>query len=112
MLFRSNHPNQRARQETERICTLAGFKPCSKLQTKNIQTISRLVYFGVGVSLVPESYITLFSKEFAPNYYNIEEKYKPEWNVCVSYAKNLPMTNSIESFISICTEFLPQWYKF
>lgn len=110
--FILNHPNQRARQESERIFANAGFKPNIKFQTKNIQTISKLVGRGVGISLVPSSYITLFSNVDNPSYYNIEEDLNPYWPVAVIIAKNLPMTNSIKEFITICQEVLPTIYNF
>lgn len=108
--FILNHPNQRARQETERIFKNAGINPNKKLAIRNIQTVAKLVGRGVGLSLIPSCYIKLFSDTDAPNYYNIEDNLHPEWNVGVIWAKNLPMTNSIKEFINICTEILPEIY--
>lgn len=110
--FILNHPKQHARKEAERICKLAGFTPNIKFQTRNIQTMAKMVGRGVGVSLVPSSYITLFSDADKPEYFNIEERYFPEWHVAVIYEKTLPPSPSFKAFIEICTDILPHIYHF
>lgn len=110
--FILNHPKQHARKETERICRLAGFTPKIKFQTRNIQTISKMVGRKIGVSLIPSSYITLFSDVDKPEYFNIEEKYAPQWHVAVIYEKTMPLVPSSKAFIEICTDILPTIYHF
>lgn len=110
--FILNHPNQRARQETERICKMAGFTPNVKYQMRNIQTVSIMVAKNIGVSLVPSSYINQFNSKDQPEYFNIEEKYNPQWPIAISYAKNLTMSPSIISFIEICQDILPKYYNY
>lgn len=110
--FIVNHPTQHARKETDRICKLAGFSPKIKFQTRNIQTIAKMVGRKIGVSLIPSSYITLFSDVDKPEYFNIEESYQPEWRVAVIYEKTLPITPAAKAFIEICTDMLPHIYNF
>lgn len=110
--FIVNHPTQHARKETDRICKLAGFSPKIKFQTRNIQTIAKMVGRKIGVSLIPSSYITLFSDVDKPEYFHIEESYQPEWRVAVIYEKTLPITPAAKAFIEICIDMLPHIYNF
>ncbi|MFV0497929.1 MAG: LysR family transcriptional regulator [Candidatus Fimivivens sp.] len=109
--FVVNHPTQHARKETERICKLAGFSPKVKFQTRNIQTIAKMVGRKIGVSLIPSSYIMLFSDVDKPDYFHIEEAYRPEWRVAVIYEKTMPLVPASKTFIEICTEVLPHIYN-
>lgn len=101
------HPNQRARQECERICGLAGFSPRARLVTRNLQTAVRLCAEGYGYTLLPRSYASLYNQEQLPNFYNIDKEFKPNWDVAIIVSNKLPSSKAMDEFIEICKEVLP-----
>ncbi len=101
------HPNQRARQECERICELAGFTPKVRLVTRNLQTAVRLCAEGYGYSLLPQSYARLYNQEALPNFYNIDKQYQPQWDAAIVVSNKLPSSKVMDEFIDICKEVLP-----
>ncbi len=110
--FILNAPTQRTQQEVIRICKNAGFTPNVKYQTRNLQTIVNLVNKGLGVSLIPSSYLNIFDKVSKPNYYNIEPLLEPEWGLAVIYAKNLALPKGFVEFVDICKATLPNIYNY
>lgn len=101
------HPNQRARQECERICALAGFSPRVRLVTRNLQTAVRLCNEGYGYTLLPHSYAKLYNETQLPNFYNIDKKFEPGWDVAIVVSNKLPSSKAMDEFIEICKDVLP-----
>ncbi len=108
--FILNSPTQRAQQEALRICKNAGFTPVVKYQTRNLQTIVNLVSKGLGVSLIPSSYPSIFNNMSPPNYYHIEDEFMPEWPLAIVHGKNSASYNGFSQFIDICKDILPNMY--
>lgn len=109
--FILTHPEQRTRQVTDQIFALAGMKPRIRYLTKNIQTASRLVSNGLGLTLVPQCYCTLFSSGFTPNYYFIEPEFKPFWDLVICHSVDMPMSCATEEMVRICQEEIPDLFQ-
>lgn len=110
--FILTHSSQRTRQVTSQILKNAGFEPKVAFVTKSIQTASRLVRNNMGVALIPQSYCEFFSPEYAPNYYYIDEKYDPTWQLIAAYSEVIPVSRSVEEMIKIALQRLPLLYHF
>ena len=109
--FILTHPEQRTRQVTDKIFALAGMKPRIKYLTKSIQTANRLVSIGLGLTLVPQCYCTLFGRSSAPNYYFIEPEFNPFWDLVICYSLDMPMSRATEEMVRICQEEMPNIYS-
>ncbi len=109
--FILNAPSQRAQQEVVRVCKNAGFTPLVQYQTRNLQTIINLVSKGLGVSIIPSSYLNIFDKRSPPNYYHIENNFNPDWHLAVIYAKNLALPKGFHEFLEICKSTLPPLFN-
>lgn len=105
-----NHPNQRARRESERIMGLAGFYPKIKMVTRSLQTVSRMSAQGLGFALMPYSYARLFNPDCYPKHYNIPKDYAPNWDVAVVYSKDFPLLSVAQELIELCKEILPSMF--
>lgn len=110
--FILTHSSQRTRQVTDRILISAGFTPNVAFITKSIQTASRFVKNNLGVSLIPQSYCEFFRSEFAPNYYYIDDRYDPTWQLIVAHSEAIPISRSVEEFIKIAQSDLPKLFQF
>jgi DNA-binding transcriptional LysR family regulator len=110
--FILTHSSQRTRQVSDRILHSAGFTPRVAFITKSIQTASRFVKNNLGVSLIPQSYCEFFRSEFAPNYYLIDERHNPTWQLIVAHSEAIPISRSVEEFIKIAKSSLPKLYEF
>jgi DNA-binding transcriptional LysR family regulator len=109
--FILTHPEQRTRQVADKIFALASVKPRIRYLTKSIQTASRLVSIGLGLTLIPQCYCKLFSNGFTLNYYFIEPEYKPFWDLVICYSLDMPMSRATEEMVRICQETIPGLYS-
>ncbi|MBB6214153.1 DNA-binding transcriptional LysR family regulator [Anaerosolibacter carboniphilus] len=106
------HTSQRTRQVTTKILENANINVKTQYLTKSIQTASRLVRDNLGFTLVPHSYCELFGSTYSPNYYFIEEKYAPSWELIIAYSKDIPLSRASKEFYKISLEIIPQLYNF
>lgn len=109
--FILTHPTQRTRQVSEAILARAGIEPRIRYLTKSIQTASRMVNAGLGVTLVPHSYCSLFAGDFSPAYYFLEERWQPHWELIMCYSKDIPLSRAADEIIRIGRETLPSIYR-
>lgn len=111
--FILTHPSQRTRQIAMRVLKNAGIDPpLIRYETKSIQTASRLASAGLGFTLVPHSYASLFSEGYRPVYFHIDERYQPFWDLVVAYPKEIPLSRPAQEFIGVAAETLPPLYRF
>jgi DNA-binding transcriptional LysR family regulator len=105
------HPQQRTRQVTDVILKKAKIDTKIKYITKSIHTATRLVSENLGFTLVPHSYCSLFSQDYSPNYYFIEDEFQPYWELVVGYSKEIPLSKAAKELIRISNETMPSLYK-
>ncbi|MDD4402957.1 MAG: LysR family transcriptional regulator [Desulfitobacteriaceae bacterium] len=108
--FILTHPEQRTRQVTDKILARAGIRPRIKFLTKSIQTASRLANIGMGLTLVPHCYRSVFSSSYSPSYYFIAPELKPYWDLVVCHSPDIPLSRATEEMIRICTDIIPGLY--
>lgn len=105
------HSTQRTRQVSDVILGRAGIHPKIKYVTKSIQTAMRLVSVDLGFTLVPHSYCALFSADYSPNVYFIDEAYRPYWELVVCSSPDIPLSRAAEELVRIATDTMPFLYK-
>lgn len=105
------HPTQRTRQVTDSILRRAEIVPKIKYMTKSIQTAMRLVCTDLGFTLVPHSYCSLFSADYSPSLYFIDETYRPYWELVVCSSPDIPLSRAAEELVRIAMETMPYMYK-
>ncbi|HCJ57650.1 LysR family transcriptional regulator [Lutispora sp.] len=105
------HPEQRTRQVANAVLSKANIKPKIKYITKSIHTATRLVSENLGFTLVPHSYCSVFSQDYLPKYYFIEDEFDPYWELVVCYSKDIPLSKAAVELIRICNEIIPGLYK-
>jgi len=105
------HPEQRTRQVASAILERANISTKIKYITKSIHTATRLVSENLGFTLVPHSYCSLFSQDYSPKYYFIEDEFHPYWELVVCYSKEIPLSKAAKELIRICNETMPHLYK-
>lgn len=111
--FILTHPSQRTRQVAARVLKNAGIEsPFIRYETRSIQTASRLASVGLGFTLVPHSYASLFLESRSPVYFHIDDRYEPFWDLVVAYPKDIPLSRPAEEFIGVASETLPPLYRF
>jgi DNA-binding transcriptional LysR family regulator len=109
--FILTHPEQRTRQVTDKILAHAGIRPRIKHLTKSIQTASRLANSGIGLTLVPHCYRSVFSSNYSPNYYLLEPELEPFWDLVICYSPDILLPRAAEEMIRICKNIIPNLYK-
>lgn len=98
------HQEQKIRQVTDLILLNAKINPTIALITKSYETARRLACAGIGVTLVPRQYLDIFSSEYYPDYYYIDEKYSPYWTMCVAVPKSAYVSKAAQLFIQMVIE--------
>lgn len=105
------HPTQRTRQVTDVILRRAEIVPKIRYMTKSIQTAMRLVSADLGFTLVPHSYCSLFSADYSPPVYFIDEAYRPYWELVICSSPEIPLSRAAEELVRIATETMPYMYR-
>lgn len=91
----------RIRQVSELILQKADINPLIALTTKSFETARRLASQGVGITFIPRRYINIFPSTFVPDYYTIDEKYTPYWNLCLAIYKGAYVSKAARTFMNI-----------
>ena len=98
-----NH-EQKIRHVTNSLLQKANINPTVVLTTKSYETARRLACEGIGVTLVPLQYLSIFPGNYNPDYYHIDEKYSPYWTMCVAVQKNAYISKAAQLFINMVSE--------
>jgi len=72
-----------------------------QVSTKSFETARRLASQGVGITFIPRRYINIFPSTFVPDYYTIDEKYTPYWNLCLAIYKGAYVSKAARTFMDI-----------
>lgn len=102
--FISAFPHQRVRQICDIILKKAGVAPNIIIQSTSVQTALRLASVGVGMTLMPESYITLFNCPRKPVFCYLEDAFEAYWVFVVAYEKGSELSKPAREFIRILKE--------
>ncbi|WP_228551172.1 LysR family transcriptional regulator [Sporosarcina cascadiensis] len=95
------HPYQRVRQISDEILSTIKIKPNIFLISRSVQTAISLVASGLGVSFVPESYVSLFNYQIVPNFCYIDQCPNAYWTLAVAYNDENNLSGPSKEFIRL-----------
>ena len=95
---------QKIRQVTDHVLQKAEISPKVVLTTKSYETARRLACEGIGVTIVPEQYLSIFPGNYEPDYYYINEKFSPYWTMCIAVQKNAYISKAAQVFINMVSK--------
>lgn len=98
------YPYQRVRQIADQILHMAGIQPADALLTSSVQTAMCLSAVGLGVSFMPENYISLFNCPVEPQFLRMEDEFKAKWTMAVAYESEVSLTGPAKEFIRLLCE--------
>lgn len=97
-------PDQRVRHISDHILARANVIPNIQLITSSVQTAMRFAARNLGVTFVPESYLSLFKYSDKLMFCYMEEKYQPYWIFSMVYPKDTVVSVPLRRFIDISKE--------
>ncbi len=97
--FILSFPGQRVRQISNLILEKAGIEPDVTLVTSSVQTALRFASVGLGMTLLPESYIQLFRCPREPFFCYLEDWYEAYWTFVIAYPKGNVLSTVVRNFI-------------
>ena len=92
---------QKLRQVADQILEQAQIVPEIRYTTKSMETAKRLVAAGMGITLLPGSYLDLFSDMEGIACYCLEEGLMASWKLVVAYPKKGKLSKSVREFLRI-----------
>ncbi len=98
------YPTQRVRQVSDRILAQADIVPNISFMTSSVETAMRMASVGVGLTLMPQSYINLFTCPGSAYFCHMEEEYKAYWTFVAAYPKDSELSNPAKEMIRILKE--------
>lgn len=95
------YPSQRVRQVTDSILLKAGVTPDITFMTSSVETAMRVASVGVGITLMPQSYISLFTYPEEPVFCSIEDEYEAWWTFVAAYPKDSELSAPAAEMVKI-----------
>lgn len=95
-------PHQGVRRIVDIILAKANIIPHIAYTTSSVETALLFAGAGMGISLLPEDYISLFNcGEFEPIYCHLDAKYEPYWTFVIAHTKPQMLTIPEQYFIEL-----------
>ena len=98
------YPSQRVRQVTDQILARAGVTPDITFMTSSVETAMRVASVGIGITLMPQSYISLFTCPAAPYFCHLEDSYEAWWTFVAAYPKDSELSKPAAEMVRILKE--------
>ena len=98
------YPSQRVRQVSDRILSMAGITPDITFMTSSVETAMRVASVGIGITLMPKSYISLFTCPAEPFFCHLEDQYEPWWTFVAAYPKDSELSGPALEMVKILKE--------
>ena len=98
------YPTQRVRQVSDRILAKAGITPDITFMTSSVETAMRVASVGIGVTLMPQSYISLFTCPAPAHFCHLEDVYEPWWTFVAAYPKDSELSGPAMEMVRILRE--------
>lgn len=89
------HPQQRVRQISDHILKKAEIIPNIRLETSSVQTALRFAEYGLGITFMPESYISLFNVSAHTLFCYLEDVFEASWTFCLVYPENGELSSPV-----------------
>lgn len=99
-----SYPSQRVRQVTDQILSKAGITPDITFMTSSVETAMRVASVGIGITLMPQSYISLFTCPEEPIFCYLEDSYEAWWTFVAAYPKDSELSGPAAEMIRILKE--------
>ncbi|WP_077611414.1 LysR family transcriptional regulator [Clostridium sp. Marseille-P2415] len=99
------HKRQRIRHVMDAILAKAKIVPDIVLTLKNYETAQSLAGKGLGITLLPSDYANITSMETPPVLLSIDEKYSPNWNLCITTLQGGFLSRADEYFLSLVRKY-------
>ncbi len=97
---------QYLRDAADLIFQKANFEPHIRLTTKSMGTAKRLVAKGCGITLLPSSYLQLFSDADGLTYYPLDDSLEASLELVVAYRKSSAISLCSREFINLLKEMI------
>lgn len=101
------YPSQRVRQVSDQILSKAGIVPDITFMTSSVETAMRVAGAGMGITLMPRSYIGLFTCPSKPYFCRIEDRYEAWWTFVAAYPKESGLSGPAAEMVRILRESWP-----
>ena len=98
------YPSQRVRQISDKILDKAGITPNITFMTSSVETAMRVASVGIGITLMPQSYISLFTCPVTPYFCHLEEDYDAWWTFVAAYPKDSELSGPTAEMVKILQE--------
>ena len=95
---------QKLRQTADEILSQAQVKPKVLCATKSMETAKRLAAAGMGLTLLPQSYVTLFSGVEGLRCYPLKEELNAAWTIVAAYPKGEELSRCCREFLRMLRE--------
>ncbi len=92
---------QRIRHISDNILNLAHITPNIALTVKNYEAAKRLATEGMGVTFIPLQYSKIFSNQYCPAYFMLDDKYEANWIMCIATLENSFLSKADKLLIDI-----------
>lgn len=98
-------PGRRIRQVTDIILSKAGITPKITLTTQSFETAKRLASVGMGVTLLPQAYLSIFAGEFATQLFSLPAQWEGQWALSIAMQKDGYVSGASREFIRLLTDY-------
>ena len=95
---------QKLRQTADEILSRAQVKPLIRCSTKSMETAKRLAAAGMGLTLLPQSYVTLFSDTRGLCCFSLKEELQGAWTIVAVYPKEGTLPRCSREFLRMLRE--------
>lgn len=95
---------QKLRQVTDQILENAGIIPEICCTTRNMETAKRLVAAGMGVTILPQSYLTLYSGTENLEWYLLDKRLNASWKLVMANLKGEKLSGCSRKFYDFAME--------
>lgn len=95
---------QKLRQVTDQILETAGISPEICCTTRNMETAKRLVAAGMGATILPQSYLTLYSGTENLEWYLLDRSLNASWKLVMANLKGEKLSGCSRKFYDFAME--------
>ncbi len=97
-------PGRRIRQVADIILLNAGVTPKITLTTQSFETARRFASTGMGVTLLPQAYLSIFPGEFPTKLFRLPPQWQGEWALSIVNQKDGYVSGASRAFINLLTD--------
>lgn len=95
---------QKLRQVTDQIMKTGNIEPEICCTTRNMETAKRLVAAGMGATILPQSYLTLYSGTENLEWYPLDKSLNASWKLVMAKMKGEKLSGCSRKFYDFAME--------